>query len=181
MVVDGADIPVPIDGKSMVIGRREICDIHLLEDSVSTTHAIIFEMDGRRYIRDLASRTGTFVNGKQVHQVELMPGDEIRIGETSMRYTAEESPGVTAEEEMAPVELGALADDLVDLEVEAGPAAKARPSAPAVPAAVAAPAGTEALEMVQDQAEADEPVELTPVELEAATAEAPQVPSAEAA
>src|SRR5215212_9228266 len=50
--VEGGEFPVPIEDKSLLIGRRETCDIHLLEDSASTTHAIIFEMDGRRYIRD---------------------------------------------------------------------------------------------------------------------------------
>src|SRR4051812_29804454 len=43
---EGADLPVPFEGKSIVIGRRDGSDIKLLEDSVSTTHAIIFEMDG---------------------------------------------------------------------------------------------------------------------------------------
>src|SRR2546421_3196239 len=92
--VDGADYRIPIDGKSLLIGRRESCDVRLVEDSASTTHAIVFEMDGRRYVRDLASRTGAFVNGKQVHQVELMPGDELRVGDTAMRYLPEASPGV---------------------------------------------------------------------------------------
>src|SRR5687768_14947699 len=120
--VDGVDYPVPIEGRTLLIGRRDICDIHLLEDSVSTTHAIIFEMDGRRYLRDLASRTGTFVNGKQIHQVELMPGDEVRIGDSVMRYAADAGPGVT-QEEIVPADLAAEPADLVELEpTEAAPA-----------------------------------------------------------
>src|SRR3954470_5768926 len=87
--VDGSDVAINIEGKSVLIGRRETCDLSLQEETASTTHAIVFEMDGHRYIRDLASRTGTFVNGKQIHQVELSSGDEIKIGETSMRYAAE--------------------------------------------------------------------------------------------
>ncbi|HYO10160.1 MAG TPA: FHA domain-containing protein, partial [Tepidisphaeraceae bacterium] len=142
--VDGADLPVPFDGRSMLIGRRETCDVHLLEESVSTVHAIVFEMDGRRYVRDLASRTGTFVNGKQVHQVELMPGDEIKVGDTAMRYVADGSPGVTADE-MAPVELGAAPEDLVDLNeplapVAPPPAPRRAPPARIAPAAAAAAA-----------------------------------------
>src|SRR5262245_51105468 len=54
MEVDGADA-IAINGKSILIGKRDTCDISLMEDSASTTHAIIFEMDGHRYIRDLAS------------------------------------------------------------------------------------------------------------------------------
>src|SRR5690349_6121729 len=89
MQVEGSELPVPFDGKSIVIGRRDGSDIKLLEDTVSTTHAIIFEMDGKRYIRDLVSRTGTFVNGKKIHQQELSPGDEVKCGDTRMRYLAE--------------------------------------------------------------------------------------------
>src|SRR5207237_2078244 len=124
--VDGADYRIPIDGKSLLIGRRESCDVRLVEDSASTTHAIVFEMDGRRYVRDLASRTGTFVNGKQVHQVELMPGDEIRIGDTTMHYAAEASPGVTADE-VIDVDLGV---EQTDLEPELAPPPRVRPAAP---------------------------------------------------
>src|SRR4051812_46534284 len=32
--VEGIDYAVPIQGRSMLIGRRDSCDIHLLEDSV---------------------------------------------------------------------------------------------------------------------------------------------------
>src|SRR4051812_7607325 len=57
---DGAEMPIPIDGRTLLIGRRDSCDIPLLEDTASTCHAIIFEMDGKRFIRDLQSRTGTW-------------------------------------------------------------------------------------------------------------------------
>jgi pSer/pThr/pTyr-binding forkhead associated (FHA) protein len=84
--VDGANIPIPIDGRSMVIGRRPTCDISLVEPSASTIHAIIFEVNGQRYIRDLGSRTGTFVNGRPIHHHPLQLNDQIKVGETEMRY-----------------------------------------------------------------------------------------------
>jgi len=57
-----------------------------MEASVSTAHAVVFHVGGKRYLRDLGSRTGTFVNGKKIHQQELNPGDTLRIGETDIRY-----------------------------------------------------------------------------------------------
>src|SRR5687768_970673 len=84
--VTGGEFPIPIDQRVMLIGRRSSADIVLLEDSASTAHAVIFEMDGARYVRDLGSRTGTFVNGVSTHQHKLAPGDIIRIGETDIRY-----------------------------------------------------------------------------------------------
>src|SRR5215213_638797 len=85
--VSGADYPVPIDERVLLIGRRQSCDVHLLEESASTAHAVIFEMNGQRHVRDLGSRTGTYVNGVAVHQHQLNAGDHIRIGETTLTYT----------------------------------------------------------------------------------------------
>ena len=85
--VEGADEPLSVAEKVMLIGRRPTCDVSLVEASVSTAHAVIFHVGGKRYIRDLGSRTGTFVDGVKVHQHELTTGDEIKIGDTLMRYT----------------------------------------------------------------------------------------------
>ncbi|HYE17094.1 MAG TPA: FHA domain-containing protein [Tepidisphaeraceae bacterium] len=86
LVVDGADAPLAVAEKVMLIGRRPTCDVSLMEVSVSTAHAIIFGIAGKRYVRDLGSRTGTFVNGQKVHQHELNFGDVVRIGETDLRF-----------------------------------------------------------------------------------------------
>src|SRR3954454_10574673 len=77
----------------MLNGRRSSCHIHLLEASVSTAHAVLFDMNGERHIRDLGSRTGTFINGVQVHQHQLNDGDKIRIGETTLTYAPGEAFG----------------------------------------------------------------------------------------
>ncbi len=86
--VDGERIPIPIEGRSILIGRRAGCDIHLVEAAVSNCHALIFEQNGAHWIRDLHSRTGTFVNDRQIHQVQIEFDDDIRIGDTQMRYVA---------------------------------------------------------------------------------------------
>ena len=88
IAVDGERIPIPFDGRTLLIGRRPGCDIHLIEAAVSNCHALIFEQNGTRWIRDLHSRTGTFVNGVPIHQKQLEIDDDIRIGETQMRYVA---------------------------------------------------------------------------------------------
>ena len=88
--VSGAEYPVPIDQRVLLIGRRPICDVHLLEATASTAHAVVFQMNGAHHVRDLGSRTGTYVNGVAVHQHQLNAGDVIRIGETTLTYT----PGV---------------------------------------------------------------------------------------
>lgn len=77
---------VPMESRTVLIGRKPLCDVHLIEASVSTTHALVYEQNGAHFIRDLASRTGTFVNGQPIHAQQLQFGDAIRVGESDMRF-----------------------------------------------------------------------------------------------
>lgn len=78
----------PVDGRTLLIGSRPTCDITIEEAAVSNTHALIFEVNGHRFIRDLGSRTGTLLNGKPVHHQPLEFGDQIRIGDTIFQYVS---------------------------------------------------------------------------------------------
>ncbi len=103
----------------------------LLEESVSTVHALIFEMNGHRYVRDLGSRTGTHVNGKPVHQQLLELGDELRIGDTAFQYLAEADAAAAqedAEEDLSGTATISVAeDDVIELEPEPAPARRTAP------------------------------------------------------
>jgi pSer/pThr/pTyr-binding forkhead associated (FHA) protein len=78
---------VPVTRRVVTIGRRETCDIPIPTDAgVSACHAVIFQMDGKWFIRDLASRTGTTVNNKAVHQQQLNFGDRIAIGSATVLF-----------------------------------------------------------------------------------------------
>ncbi len=86
-----------IEGRVFQIGRRETSDICFPTDAaVSAGHAVIFEMDGKWYLRDLGSRTGTTVNGKAIHQHGLNFGDRINIGSSTILF----QPGAEAEKEL---------------------------------------------------------------------------------
>jgi len=78
--------PVPIVGRTLLIGRRPTCDLHIPSATVSIAHALLFELDGAHYIRDMLSRTGTHVNGAPIKQQKLNPDDHVRIGEMEFRY-----------------------------------------------------------------------------------------------
>ena len=84
--VEGLDRPLRIEGRAVLIGRRETADISLTENAASSAHALVFVLEGRHVVRDLNSRTGTFVNGAKVHEQALEPGDLLRVGETQFRY-----------------------------------------------------------------------------------------------
>lgn len=82
---------LPLEGRTTVIGRRSGCDLHIEDESVSTIHAIVFELDGIRFVRDLGSRTGTFVNGVAAHQQPLNFNDRLRVGPREFIYRPAES------------------------------------------------------------------------------------------
>ena len=83
--VNGGTV-TPLEGRTFLIGRRGKSDISLTGTEVSKSHALLFQLDARHFVRDLGSRTGTFVNGEQVRQRLLEFGDEIRVGDTIFRY-----------------------------------------------------------------------------------------------
>jgi len=124
--IDGEDLPLMLSGRTTVIGRRSTCDLPVANEALSTVHAIVFECNGMRMVRDFNSRAGTFVNGQKVHQTELNIGDEITAGPVAMRYLA------AVAEEAAPVEEDQpLERHPIVLDTEAPPAAIEEP--PPVP------------------------------------------------
>jgi pSer/pThr/pTyr-binding forkhead associated (FHA) protein len=127
----------PITSRVFQIGRRENGDINFPSDAgVSASHAVIFEMDGRWYIRDLGSRTGTTVNGKPIHQQKLSFGDRIVIGSATILF----QPGVVEVDEFAEHAASPATKPAVDesFAFEPQPVARARESTAQTPLASAA-------------------------------------------
>src|SRR5688572_10296373 len=110
--VDGHAVPIPPGQKTVLIGRREGCEIQLVDEDASPVHAVVFELAGKHHVRDLNSENGTFVNGQPTRQAELREGDELRIGRTKIRYTHAGGNGVATGD--AEVDLDAL--EAIDVE-----------------------------------------------------------------
>jgi len=77
---------VELEGDIISIGRRGTCDVCLTDNSVSRKHAVIFRKGPSYFISDQASTNGTYVNGSRVTNIELKPGDVIRIGNTMLTF-----------------------------------------------------------------------------------------------
>ncbi len=78
-------------GNRFIIGRREDCDLALIDESVSGQHCELSHINGRVVIQDLHSMNGTEVNGITIsgrHRLES--GDTIIAGDTQLRITFEE-------------------------------------------------------------------------------------------
>ena len=71
---------------SLTIGRNPDNNLQLLSMRASRFHAVVERRDGEYWLRDLGSTSGTLVNGKIITQQQLMHGDQIDIGETTLSF-----------------------------------------------------------------------------------------------
>ncbi len=71
--------------KEIFIGRDKKCEVCIQDAKSSRRHARLFVDANSWFIEDLNSTNGTFLNGKTVFKIALGEGDEIVIGDTSMR------------------------------------------------------------------------------------------------
>lgn len=74
---------------SMVIGRRDDCDIVLSDDSISRSHARLDLHRGVYIIHDLGSTNGILVNGDKITSRALKPGDVVTMGDTVCIFKVE--------------------------------------------------------------------------------------------
>jgi pSer/pThr/pTyr-binding forkhead associated (FHA) protein len=55
------------------------------DDKLSRRHIRIYSPAGKILVEDCGSTNGTFINGQRIHQQELVSGDTIHIGATTLR------------------------------------------------------------------------------------------------
>ncbi len=75
----GGGDSIPLLKKSLLVGRRESCDVVLRFSNVSAHHCQLTVSGGYWYVRDLQSRNGVKVNGIRVNEKRLDPGDTLSI------------------------------------------------------------------------------------------------------
>jgi len=72
-----------------VFGRSEEAQVFIDSEHVSREHCVV-ERDGRhRYITDLESTNGTYVNDKPISRHRLASGDLVQLGEAMFKYLRE--------------------------------------------------------------------------------------------
>ena len=79
LVPTGGGDPIPLLKSSLLVGRRDSCDIALRFPNVSSHHCQLDLVNGYWRVRDLGSRNGTKVNGSRVDLHWLLPGDELAV------------------------------------------------------------------------------------------------------
>jgi hypothetical protein len=80
--------PVQFDlgGALISIGRASDNDVIVDDPMVSRHHCQLKLQHGAYSFADLGSRNGSLVNGQQVDEIALGPGDVIRVGDTEIEF-----------------------------------------------------------------------------------------------
>ncbi len=71
-------------GDRLVAGRGSTVDLTLRDPGVSRRHFEVESLGDQLALRDLGSKGGTFVNGRQVSEATLGPGDRIEAGSSDL-------------------------------------------------------------------------------------------------
>jgi DNA-binding NtrC family response regulator len=86
----------------LTLGRDPTADVVVPDDSISRHHCrLVCEPDGWRLV-DLDSLNATYLNGAPVLDAVLDDGDELRMGQTALRFVASDGELVRAEGRSAP-------------------------------------------------------------------------------
>jgi len=121
-------LQLPLAAKPVTVGRHNSNDVPLVDTLVSRFHCIIERGGPTGFrVRDLGSSNGTRVRGQPVTQAELVNGDVVAVGQTTMTLVLSPAPaarGPADDDDI--VELGpeheaadAFADDHVEELTEA--------------------------------------------------------------
>jgi hypothetical protein len=71
-----------------LVGRSRICNLVISHPSASRRYARFEVREGRCFVEDLNSSTGTFKNGEFITRAELRDGDVVSLGQ--MQFTVRE-------------------------------------------------------------------------------------------
>jgi pSer/pThr/pTyr-binding forkhead associated (FHA) protein len=78
-----------LTGDRLTIGREATSDIVVNDPAVSRRHADLVRNGQSWSIIDAGSANGTSVNGAEVRQTALRPGDCIEVGDTQLVVTSD--------------------------------------------------------------------------------------------
>src|SRR5438067_854031 len=77
----------PADGRAdLYVGTQEGSDLRLTDPTVSRNHLVVEAQPAGFRVRDLGSTNGTLIAGVRVIEGYVKPGDEIAIGETTLKF-----------------------------------------------------------------------------------------------
>lgn len=101
-----------------IIGRDPLCDIVISDRKSSKIHAEVVFEDGTFVFYDKASRNGSFINNFKEMRRQLVPGDRIRIGDTTIKVFDDPAPASIAWQQEDPFQTIEIPLDRLRSQVE---------------------------------------------------------------
>jgi serine/threonine protein kinase len=80
----------------VLLGRSRHAFSPLKDLQISRVHCEVELEDGQVHVTDMESSSGTFLNGKQIHEEYLKDGDVLQIGQTQLQLRIEPDSGEVA-------------------------------------------------------------------------------------
>jgi diguanylate cyclase (GGDEF)-like protein len=77
---------IPLQSAAYIVGRDNDADFVVSRSSVSRQHARLAHDDEGRWVEDLSSTNGTFVNEHRIRSTMLSDGDQIRFGDAIYKF-----------------------------------------------------------------------------------------------
>ena len=71
--------------RPFVVGRSRQADLVVCDETVSRRHAQIVRTSDGLVLTDLTSTNGTWLEGRRIQRVEVVPGDVVLLGDIPLR------------------------------------------------------------------------------------------------
>ena len=88
------------------VGRLDDNAFQIPEQSVSSHHCEVVQRGNDIVVRDLNSTNGTFINGEQITEAALRPGQILRLGQVELRLEIGTAPSAAPAAAAAPPTAG---------------------------------------------------------------------------
>lgn len=93
VTAEGEQRSFPVS-RARIIGREEDCDMRIPVAEVSREHCRVEpNASGGLSVEDLGSSNGTFINGLQVDEADMVAGDVLKIGPAFLVLRVDGEPG----------------------------------------------------------------------------------------
>ena len=90
---DGSDKALEFGNKPIIVGRVPEAEIQVRDSFVSRVHCGFGHANNQFTLKDLGSTNGTYRNGARVFECNLVTGDKIQVGNTTLVFEIDQATG----------------------------------------------------------------------------------------
>ena len=90
---DGSDKQLEFGSKPIIVGRVPESEIQVRDSFVSRVHCGFGYVNNQFTLKDLGSTNGTYRNGARVFECNLVTGDKIQVGNTTLMFEIDQASG----------------------------------------------------------------------------------------